>query len=1019
MKTQPSDQPARDQAVDPERSCIVQAPAGAGKTTLLATRYLNLLARADRPEDILAITFTKKAAQEMRHRVLGLLAAGDASALQARQRDKQMGWALQQNPNRLKIQTIDSFAFDLASRLTEADSLHGWTIIENGEDLYNQAIDRLIRQLHRGADSAPLIADMIAFLENDVDTLRRLFVSMLGRRDQWLPVVASVASAGRVNPGLLNDLLLDTLTAIHDEAMAEFHALLTPSERTYVNETVTALGTRPAQLYKQLITTTGSLRKKVNRNQGFTQTDQRAAFNAFLDALRTRGAAAGLERLARLPLPDALQIDGEHLNLCCINLALAVAELERVCADLNRIDFTGLLIMAKRALRDQEDNPTDLALLLDYRIKHVLIDEFQDTSRSQFGFFELLLESWDASAGQTFFAVGDPMQSIYGFRDADVEVFREVLERGIQQLKPAPLKLTSNFRSAESLVRWVNETFTSMGDSDSLLAPATGTRPDRPGDGAQCLGYVDEQQELNAVIAHVEHLVARHPGESIGVLCRARTHVQQLVEALQNRNLPFSGTDMSALKDRAIVRDLLSVTQLLLQSDEKLAWYALLRSPIFGVPLTDLPDAYAALCAEDEQPRLSTYRLRAFRRALTWAQRAMHEISLRETVEGFWQRCGAPWAYPENERRHADVYFRLLSEFDGGPARFSEIERRVQTLFATGNSDAQINLLTVHKSKGLEFDHVIVPSLEKATANSESDLLLWSLTAHGLIMGVRKDDIHEWLKSVNREKENAEATRLLYVACTRARYSLFLSCTHAEMKPRGLAALLSEHIDWQEPADTRPSQAGQFQMEMFSTPSMQRLPGQFETPPLPASELPTTPHAPPVDPIEHRAEVALGILIHRLLAHLGNQGDVSDDKATRLLQIWLEPGMPDDQRQIFIQQALQHVRALQRTQAGAWALQSHPEHECETAFDAVIDGEALTVVLDRTFVEDGTRWVVDYKTGKADADQPELAVERYRAQMTTYHRVASAFFGAPVRTALLLTHTGQLVEVHSKSREQE
>ena len=104
---------ARAKAVDPSRSCIVQAPAGSGKTTLLVQRYLNLLERVNRPEEILAITFTRKAATEMKQRILSALETDNPVAMRVRQRDATAGWGLRLNPNRLKVQTIDSFATEM------------------------------------------------------------------------------------------------------------------------------------------------------------------------------------------------------------------------------------------------------------------------------------------------------------------------------------------------------------------------------------------------------------------------------------------------------------------------------------------------------------------------------------------------------------------------------------------------------------------------------------------------------------------------------------------------------------------------------------------------------------------------------------------------------------------------------------------------------------------------------------------------------------------------------------------
>ena len=111
-------------------------------------------------------------------------------------------------------------------------------------------------------------------------------------------------------------------------------------------------------------------------------------------------------------------------------MALAVLELNKLFKSTGVIDFTELLLSAQAALGEVTE-PSDLALALDYRINHLLVDEFQDTSISQFRLFELLLAGWSSEEGNTFFAVGDPMQSIYRFRDAEVSLFVRAWESGI------------------------------------------------------------------------------------------------------------------------------------------------------------------------------------------------------------------------------------------------------------------------------------------------------------------------------------------------------------------------------------------------------------------------------------------------------------------------------------------------------------------------------------------------------------------------------------------------------------
>ena len=118
----------------------------------------------------------------------------------------------------------------------------------------------------------------------------------------------------------------------------------------------------------------------------------------------------------------------------------------------NLQDFSEVNIKAINAL-DSRDEISDIALLLDYQIKHVLVDEFQDTSYSQFNLIERLISGWQQDDGKTLFLVGDPMQSIYKFRESQVGIFLNVAQNGIGSLKVKPLKLKANFRSNKVLLR--------------------------------------------------------------------------------------------------------------------------------------------------------------------------------------------------------------------------------------------------------------------------------------------------------------------------------------------------------------------------------------------------------------------------------------------------------------------------------------------------------------------------------------------------------------------------------------
>ena len=171
----PPDHAQRLQATDEKHSVIVQAPAGAGKTSLLVARYLRLLSMADHPEEVLAITFTRKAAGEMRARVIQALTLRTDAAAGALDRSERLGWNLLQQPNRLKIQTIDSFAMTLLTQMPlNFDYDPRAALVEDAEELYLAAAARLFNRLYEDDPLASYIADFLAWLGNDEQRACRL-----------------------------------------------------------------------------------------------------------------------------------------------------------------------------------------------------------------------------------------------------------------------------------------------------------------------------------------------------------------------------------------------------------------------------------------------------------------------------------------------------------------------------------------------------------------------------------------------------------------------------------------------------------------------------------------------------------------------------------------------------------------------------------------------------------------------------------------------------------------------------
>ena len=359
----------RKRALDVTRSFIVQAPAGSGKTELLVQRYLRLLETVEKPEEIVAITFTRKAAAEMRKRVLEKLSPELAP--------------------RLHIQTIDALCAALTRQMPVLARFGAQpAVAEDAADLYREAAARTL------ADLTPPVTRLLAHLDNNVADATDLLAGMLARRDQWLRKTGNAPTREELEATLAaeRDRLIRNAQALHPQASVE--------------------------LASEVLTQKGEWRKRPP---------------APPELIVIPGMREALIALRDAPPPEYTATQWEALEAILALLNPSLAQLLALFGERGEVDFTQIAHGALAAL-GSPDEPTDLLLSMDARVRHLLVDEFQDTSNSQWELLERLTAGWQGGDGRTVFVVGDPMQSIYRFRDAQVGLFLHARRAGL----PAP-----------------------------------------------------------------------------------------------------------------------------------------------------------------------------------------------------------------------------------------------------------------------------------------------------------------------------------------------------------------------------------------------------------------------------------------------------------------------------------------------------------------------------------------------------------------------------------------------------
>ncbi|HSN40912.1 MAG TPA: UvrD-helicase domain-containing protein, partial [Burkholderiales bacterium] len=632
----------RRRALDPAHSFIVQAPAGSGKTELLIQRYLRLLAHVDHPEEIVAVTFTRKAAGEMRERVLEALAGARAGAAPATehekltlalagaalQRDTSAGWRITDDPARLRIQTIDSLCAGLTRQMPMLSRFGSQPeSVEDASELYLEAARAAVELVESDDVVARDVERLLVHLDNDVGRIVDLLADMLARRDHWLRHVHGRERAG-LETALRNARRaalqrvreLFPAAAVNDALdIARYAAgnLAATGGNQYIvvlKDILDLPGVADADaatwmgLTELLLTaSSGDWRKRYTVNEGFPagsgKSGKEAAKRWKERALALTSSLAGsdalrsaLDEVRRLPPPAYSESQWEVLGAIMRLLPRAVAQLKLVFQSRGQVDFTEVAQGALLALGDA-DAPTDLALALDYRIRHLLIDEFQDTSISQYELVAKLAAGWEPGDGRTMFAVGDPMQSIYRFREAEVGLFLCARASGIGNVDLQPIGLSANFRSQSGIVDWVNATFAQIMPAREDVATgavpytaSVATRAGLDGDAVSIHPFFNDNRAAEAakVVGIITQARRDDPHGRVAVLVRNRGHLREIVLQLKEAGLRFRAIEIEELGHRPVVQDLLALTRALTHLADRLAWLATLRAPWCGLTLADL-----------------------------------------------------------------------------------------------------------------------------------------------------------------------------------------------------------------------------------------------------------------------------------------------------------------------------------------------------------------------------------------------------------------------------------------------
>ena len=1110
------DEHERQQALEINKSFCVQAPAGSGKTELLIQRFLKLLIASDEPEDILAITFTRKAAFEMRQRLLLYLRQDDLEELnqltkelvnQVIDKNNKNDWHLLENPQRLQIKTIDGFNASVCAQLPIVSGLGGHVeIVEDMEAIYQQAIEKSLAKLNEDSALSSSIGIFLSHLDNNFASAKNLLTTLLYKRDQWLGHIL------RVQHEDLREELSVNLQQVIIEALEPPYKLLQPLNNeisTLIDYAAGNLALRNDNALKTLtnhqkipsaklenteawselanlfLTKEGGFRKTISIANGFPSkssgknADEKTLFETkksdyqhVLNEIKSSpNSLQILQAVLRLPAPSYNDNEWAFLESLTKVLLDLVSELNLLLSQTNQADYIHISASALQAL-DHESSASDISLRLDSRIKHILVDEFQDTSLQQVELLKRLTAEWQNGDGQSLFIVGDGMQSCYSFRNADVGLFLKARDEGIGNVKLTSLQLKMNFRSSKGIVHWINQVFSqSFPAQDSISQGAVSYSSseaikNNKSSGVSTTFLVDNNEEKtqlkNIRLAEAQLLLKQlkkliiKPDASIAILVRNRSHLEAITPLLREAGISWNASDIDPLNAVTAITDLLSLLRALINLADKTALYALLRAPYIGLALADIQvlalysetqeiSLWESLQNFSQQQELSADAIKRLQRVmpvLLQARESRLTLTVRTWLELCWINLGGPASLQNShELQYVERFFLLLETetINGEMKDIHAFEKKCGKTYlsTTHDTNTSLQIMTIHKAKGLEFDYVLIPGLDREPRSNEKELFLWDernrMMSDGMLLlaplnarGEENNLTYQYLKNEKSLRTKLENTRLLYIALTRAKQQAFIfaslrSENSSNLKApakNSLLATIWSALQQDESLITYVNISSDIKnntLQNTENMHIRRLTSGWDKP----NDLIEKSASPTFKTIEntheHLIEKKVGELIHEALRLHVEKGAalLTSSQQTKYEEFWrrsLKTVCPDKQSiEAALQSIYDNLQSCMEHDKASWLFdKTHDASATELAISDYRRQWRKEHIIDRTFIENGIRWIIDYKsTRHIDKLSKEQFLDQqeklYRPQLERYAELFKTMEKHPIKTALFFT----------------
>ncbi len=835
---------AQREALALDHNVTLRAVAGSGKTTVLVERYLRILEEqpALTPAGILAMTFSEAAARQLRAKLREKVRCRKGNP-----RWREIYHALNDAP----ISTIHAFCADrLREYAIEAGVDPDFAILDDIDAAL--LVAEAVRQTCAGARAGTSLYDAILTVSSNLTRMfQPLLENLITRREVLSPIVEELAQASC-------DQLIERARAEYAEFVNDVLGLINQNGVTERLDELIALADGATGTARRTIETIRTVRADLSRAGSDVETAD-ACFHRLRDVFltsqgtpRKRGVGAKRDwddnilynRYKRLFAAAAEMVHelGLHtgprfvlgLEQCAAETMHALIDVYHVCLAVydnakrmrRALDFTDLQDRCAQMLDDHPDVRRTLAC----RYSHILVDEFQDTNRLQWRIVRSLAGD---DAGRLrprgLFIVGDDAQSIYGFRNAEVEVFQEARSSICEVHGGREVHSRETFRGAHRVVDAVNELFANddgylrldpfrdhVAGTVEIIPVSAGT--EKPSVGEQCeieARHVAARIRAATRPGPLEILVEREKGGmerarlgDIAILLRRRTHMQTVLDALESAGIPYYTEGGTGFFQQQEVWDVLTALRCIAVPDDEVAVVGYLRSPLAGVS----DETLLAVSFEDGETfrdKLGRYAERAsaddsmlvhaaLNRLDRWRARA-GRVPLEDLVRsicdetGLWMalECDPRAPQPEENVNRLIELARSCGANEGRSVRgFLDrmdylVDRdwpRSEAPLASAPADA-VRVMTVHQAKGLEFPVVAVMQSHLAYNFGRGDAVKMHPQKGIGFKCPDPDDGYQRAEPVScwrvrkacEDDTRAEEMRLLHVACTRARDALILS----------------------------------------------------------------------------------------------------------------------------------------------------------------------------------------------------------------------------------------------------